>query len=221
MFFYLSMTDTLLLQGQRHVLVKQLATQYPFAPEVLQAMDRVPRHFFVEDGLQHLAYKDKPLPIAAKQTISQPYTVAMQTHLLACKKWDKVLEVGTGCGYQTAVLLALNYKVYSIERIRTLFLQAQKNLLAIGFPANGISYGDGFAGLPLFAPFDGILVTCGAPEIPQTLLRQLAVGGRMVVPVGTKTQRMLRITRTAEARFETEDFGDYQFVPMLEGTQAN
>ncbi|MDY0239951.1 MAG: protein-L-isoaspartate O-methyltransferase, partial [Bacteroidales bacterium] len=142
------MPDTLRQKGQRRLLIKELAEKYNFNPEVLQAMEHVPRHLFVDKGLGHLAYKDKPLPIAARQTISQPYTVAMQTHLLDCRKQDKVLEIGTGCGYQAAVLMAMGFRVYSVERIRELYLQAQKNLANTGFDPNALFYGDGFAGLP-------------------------------------------------------------------------
>ncbi len=187
-------------------MIKELAVKYDFNPEVLKAMERVPRHLFVDKGLEHLAYKDKPLPIAARQTISQPFTVAMQTHLLDCRKQDKVLEIGTGW-------------VYSVERIRELYLQAQKNLVHTGFDPNVLFYGDGFAGLPQFAPFRGILVACGAPEVPRVLIEQLALNGKMVVPVGKHEQRMLRITRTGPEEYKTEDFGSYQFVPMLGGTQ--
>ena len=213
------MPDTLRQKGQRRLLIKELAEKYNFNPEVLQAMERVPRHLFVDKGLEHLAYKDKPLPIAARQTISQPYTVAMQTHLLDCRKQDKVLEIGTGCGYQAAVLMAMGFRVYSVERIRELYLQAQKNLANTGFDPNALFYGDGFAGLPQFAPFRGILVACGAPEVPRVLKEQLALNGKMVVPVGQHEQRMLRITRTGTDEYKTEDFGIYQFVPMLGGTQ--
>ncbi len=204
--------------GQRRLLAAELSRKYPFSPAVLKAVEQVPRHLFVERDLAHLAYKDKPLSIGNGQTISQPYTVAMQTHLLDCSKMNKVLEIGTGCGYQTAVLMAMGFRVYSIERIRELFILAQKNLVATGFDPAGIVFGDGFAGLPQFAPFHGILVTCGAPEIPEKLKEQLAVGGKMVVPVGRDVQRMLRITRTGENQYSTEDFGLYQFVPMLEAT---
>lgn len=213
------MQDSLIQKGQRKQLIQELAGKYAFPQSILNAMEKVPRHLFVEKGLEHLAYKDRPLPIAAKQTISQPFTVAMQTCLLECRKWDKVLEIGTGCGYQAAILLALGYKVYSIERIKEFHILAQKNLIAAGFGTSGLIFGDGFAGLPLFAPFHGILIACGAPDIPKGLLQQLAVNGRMVVPVGEENQRMLRITRINENEFRTEDFGSYQFVPMLEGTQ--
>lgn len=205
-------------KGQRRLLVEDLARKHNFSPDVLKAMEQVPRHLFVEKELAHMAYKDRPLNIGSGQTISQPYTVAMQTHLLDCQKRNKVLEIGTGCGYQAAILMAMGMFVYSIERIKKLYIQAQKNLMAIGFDASNIIFGDGFEGLPQFAPFHGILVACGAPEVPEKLKEQLAVGGKMVVPVGRNTQRMLRITRTKEDTYHTEEFGFYQFVPMLEGT---
>jgi protein-L-isoaspartate(D-aspartate) O-methyltransferase len=217
--FSFEMPDTLRQKGQRRLLIEELARKYEFDPEVLKAMERVPRHLFVDKGLEHMAYKDKPLPIAARQTISQPYTVAMQTHLLDCQKRDKVLEIGTGCGYQAAVLMAMGFHVYSIERIRELYILAQKNLVNSGFDPSGLFYGDGFSGLSQFAPFKGILVTCGAPGIPVRLKEQLSINGKMVIPVGHNEQRMLRITRTGQDDYKTEDFGAYQFVPMLGGIQ--
>ena len=213
------MSDTLRQKGQRRLLVEELARKFAFNPLVLKAMEQVPRHLFVEKGLEHMAYNDKPLPITGSQTISQPYTVAMQTHLLNGSKMDKVLEIGTGCGYQAAILMAMGYRVYSIERIWELYLQAQKNLVATGFDPSGLYYGDGFAGLPQFAPFKGILVTCAAPSVPEKLKEHLSINGRLVIPVGRYEQKMLRITRTGEDTYSTEDFGTYSFVPMLTGTQ--
>ena len=213
------MLDTLQHKGRRRQLIDQLSKSYPFHPAVLEAMERVPRHLFIEKGLDLFAYVDKPLPIGASQTISQPYTVAMQTHLLALAKWDKVLEIGTGCGYQTAVLMELGLHVFSIERQRTLYLLAQKNLAALGYTSMQLHYGDGFEGLPQFAPFQGILITCGAAQTPTTLLSQLAVGGRMVAPVGSEVQTMTVIERVDENRFEEQTFGSYSFVPMLPGTR--
>jgi len=213
------MTDTLQHQGRRRQLVDQLSKKFSFHPSVLEAMEKVPRHLFVEKGLDHLAYLDKPLPIGANQTISQPYTVAMQTHLLALSKWDRVLEIGTGCGYQTAILLEIGYRVFTIERQKTLYLLAQKNLNALGYNSVQLHYGDGFEGLPQFAPFKGILITCGAAKIPQNLLKQLCTGGRMVAPVGTEMQTMTLVERTGDDTFLEESFGSYSFVPMLHGTQ--
>ncbi|MFA7200238.1 MAG: protein-L-isoaspartate(D-aspartate) O-methyltransferase [Bacteroidales bacterium] len=211
-------SEDLKFKGQRRLLAESLSQKHPFSQEVLKAIEQVPRHLFVEKDLWHMAYRDKPLNIGSGQTISQPYTVAMQTHLLEVERRDKVLEIGTGCGYQAAILMAMGLYVYSIERIRSLYIQAQKNLNATGFDASNIIFGDGFAGLPQFAPFKGILVACGAPEVPEKLKEQLTIGGKMVIPVGRNMQRMLRITRTGEDTYSTEDFGFYQFVPMLEGT---
>ena len=213
------MYDTLQHKGQRKQLVDQLAKKFPFHPKVLEAMEKVPRHLFIEKGLDHLAYIDKPLPIGANQTISQPYTVAMQTHLLNLSKWERILEIGTGCGYQTAILLELGCRVFSIERQKTLYLLAQKNLSTLGYTSVQLHYGDGFDGLPQFAPFMGILITCGASQIPQNLLKQLNEGGRMVAPVGEEVQTMTVVERTDEHIFKEKTFGSYSFVPMLHGIQ--
>lgn len=214
------MLDSLLHKGRRKQLISQLSKKFDFDKRVLDAMAKVPRHMFVDYGLDHLAYLDKPLPIGAKQTISQPYTVAMQSHLLQLKinKFDKVLEIGTGCAYQTAVLFELGFRVYSIERQKTLYMLGQKNLTKLEYHSPLLFYGDGFAGLPQFAPFKGILITCGAPEVPQELLKQLSIGGRMVIPVGEETQKMMVIDRVCEQSFEKSEHGNYKFVPMLEGT---
>lgn len=215
------MLDTLEHKGRRRQLMKQLLNKYPFSNGVIDAMSGVPRHMFVDYGLDHLAYQDKPLPIGAKQTISQPYTVAMQTHLLCqkVKKFDKVLEIGTGCAYQTAVLAQLGFRVYSIERQKMLYLKGQKNLVRLDYHSPLLFFGDGFAGLPKFAPFKGILITCGAPELPQELLGQLAVGGRMVIPLGLESQRMVVIDRVSESEYQRSEHGEFKFVPMLSGTE--
>ena len=215
------MFDSLQHKGRRKQLLSQLLSKFEFDPRVIEAMNKVPRHMFVDHGLDNLAYLDKPLPIGAKQTISQPYTVAMQTHLLVQKavKFDKVLEIGTGCAYQTAVLAEMGYRVYSIERQKALYILAQKNLARLEYHNPLVYFGDGFAGLPKFAPFKGILITCGAPEIPNELLRQLAIGGRMVIPVGTGTQRMVVVDRISEEEFTKSEHGDYKFVPMLSGIE--
>ena len=213
------MFDTLQHKGRRRQLVDQIAQRFPFDSRVLEVMARVPRHLFIEKGLDHLAYLDKPLPIGVNQTISQPFTVAMQTHLLAISKWDRVLEIGTGCGYQTAILLELGYRVFSIERQKTLYLLAQKNLSALGYTSFQLLFGDGFDGLPQFAPFKGILLTCGAAQTPPVLLRQLSTGGRMVAPIGVEEQIMTVVERTGEETFCEQTFGRYSFVPMLHGTE--
>ena len=213
------MLDTLLHRGRRKQLIEQLSKKYQFKKEILDAMGRVPRHMFLEYGLDLLAYQDKPLPIGAGQTISQPFTVAMQTELLGLLKWDKVLEIGTGCGYQTAVLAELGYRVFTIERQRALYQLAQRNLNRLEYHSPTLFYGDGFAGLPKFAPFKGILVTCGAPEVPSALLEQLAIGGKMVIPIGNGTQTMTVIERSSETEYFKSEHGAYKFVPMLEGTE--
>jgi protein-L-isoaspartate(D-aspartate) O-methyltransferase len=204
-------------KGQRQRLIEQLRKKFRFDERVMAAIGKVPRHLFLDKGLDNLAYLDKPLPIAAGQTISQPFTVAMQTHLLEIKKWDKVLEIGTGCGYQSAVLAEMGAKVYSIERQRELYLQAQETLLSLHYQIQ-LFYGDGYAGKPVLAPFHKIIVTCGAPDIPQQLLKQLAVGGRMVIPVGENSQTMIMVERLTEHDYRTTEHGSYSFVPMLEGT---
>ena len=215
------MFDTLQHKGRRKQLLMQLLSKFEFNPTVVKAMEIVPRHMFVDHGLDTDAYLDKPLPIGAKQTISQPYTVAMQSHLLAEKlvKYDKILEIGTGCGYQTAVLAEMGLRIYSIERQRLLYNLAQKNLLSLDYHSPLLFFGDGFAGLPKFAPFKGILITCGAPDIPQELLKQLAVGGRMVIPVGSDVQKMIVIDRVSESEYVRSEHGEYKFVPMLEGIE--
>lgn len=213
------MLDTLQHRGRRKQLIEQLSSKYQFRREILEAMGRVPRHMFLEYGLDNLAYMDKPLPIGAGQTISQPFTVAIQTELLQLSKWDKVLEIGTGCAYQTAVLSELGYRVFSIERLRSLYQLAQKNLIRLDYHSPNLFFGDGFAGLPKFAPFKGILVTCGAPEIPKTLLAQLEIGGKMVIPVGNGTQVMNVIERKSETEYSLSEHGEFKFVPMLEGTE--
>ena len=201
----------------RQHLVEQFRKKFPFDERVLAAIGKIPRQLFIAKGLEHLAYEDRPLPIAASQTISQPYTVAMQTHLLEVKKWDKVLEVGTGCGYQSAVLAELGAKVYSIERQKELYVQAQNILWNLNYQVT-LFYGDGYKGNSNFAPYQKIIVTCGAPAVPQTLLEQLAVGGRMVIPVGANAQTMQLIERIGETEYRTTRHGKYSFVPMLEGT---
>lgn len=213
------MFDTLLQTGKRIKMAKELAAKFSYDNEVVRALSVVPRHLFIDVGLEHLAYEDKPLPIAAKQTISQPSTVAIQTHLLGVKKWDKILEVGTGCGYQTAILAEMGGRVYSIERQRELYLAAQRNLARTGYDKPLLFLGDGYAGLPQFAPFKGIIVTCGAPEIPKDLLLQLEIGGKMIIPLGTQQegQDLSVIIRKSEFEFDKTTHGKCSFVPMLGG----
>jgi len=180
-------------------------------------MGRVPRHLFMDSSFVNFSYTDKAFPIAAGQTISQPYTVAFQTELLEVKKHLKVLEIGTGSGYQTAVLLELGSRVYTIERQRQLFLDAQKTLGPLNYKPI-FFYGDGYEGLPSYQPFDRILITAAAPEIPQTLLNQLAIGGILVVPEGDKFgQKMVRVVRESEDHFQRSEHGHFSFVPLLRG----
>lgn len=213
------MFDSLQHKGRRKKMIDALKLKYSFDVRVLEAMGKVPRHMFINEELDHVAYLDKPLPIAAKQTISQPFTVAMQTHLLGLNKFDKVLEIGTGSAYQTAVLTEMGYRVYSIERHKPLYIIAQQNLARLDYHSPLIFYGDGFEGLPKFAPFSGILVTCGAPELPQELLNQLAIGGRMVIPVGDITQKMVVVERYSQDGYKVTEHGEYNFVPMLKGKE--
>lgn len=201
-------------KGQRNKLVKLLITKGIRQPEVLKAIGRIPRHLFMDSSFEDFAYQDKAFPIAADQTISQPYTVAFQTELLQVKPGTTVLEIGTGSGYQASVLCELGCKVYSIERQKKLFDITRQTMRNLGYNFT-MKYGDGFAGLPSYAPFDRIIVTCGAPNIPQTLLAQLSIGGRMVIPVGEGSQVMKLVIRNSEKDFTVEDYGDFRFVPML------
>lgn len=181
---------------------------------VLKAIGTVPRHLFIDSSFEEFAYQDKAFPIAAGQTISQPYTVAFQSEKLALSPGQKVLEVGTGSGYQAAVLVQMGMKVYSIERQKELFDQTKPLLQKLGYNLYQ-KFGDGYAGLPNHAPFDGIIVTAGAPEIPKALLLQLKIGARLVIPVGINTQRMKVVLKKSETDFEVQDYGDFRFVPML------
>ena len=186
---------------------------------VLDAIGRIPRHFFLEKAFEEWAYQDKPFPIDCEQTISQPYTVAFQTSLLDIQSRDKVLEVGTGSGYQATVLALMGARVFTIERHRPLYLSAKKMFQQLGLKGIRAYHRDGYKGLPEMAPFAAILVTAGAEEIPTALKEQLAIGGRLVIPVGKEDQRMLRITRTAVDKWTTEDHGLFRFVPFLPGKE--
>ena len=199
---------------RRH-LVEELRKKGVTDGEVLSAIGSVPRHLFMDSGFESHAYLDKAFPIAAEQTISQPYTVAFQSQLLQVQQGQCVLEIGTGSGYQTAVLTLLGADVYSIERQHQLYRYSMRQLPKLGYRPKKLVFGDGYKGLPEFAPFDRILVTAGAIEIPKALLNQLAIGGRMVIPVGAGTQEMILMVRISAKEFEKQKHGTFQFVPML------
>lgn len=209
------MIDNFRHKGLRQQLVEQLAEKGIRDAKVLEAIASIPRHQFMDKAFFDFAYQDKAFPIGAGQTISQPYTVAFQSELLQLKPHEKVLEVGTGSGYQAAVLVALKAQLYTIERQKELYDKVKDFLPKIGYPALFI-YGDGYKGLSSFAPFDKIIVTCGAPFIPEDLLAQLKVGGRLVIPVGSGAiQQMTLVVRKSKNDFEKTIYGDFSFVPML------
>lgn len=210
-----SLKDTPKHQGLRNQLVKLIAQKGIKSKEVLEAMTRIPRHLFMDSALEAHAYEDKAFPIASNQTISQPYTVAFQTELLELKKDDKILEVGTGSGYQTAVLIEIGVKVYTIERQNELYKIAKRFLPKLGYRSKYMSFGDGYKGLPEYAPFDGIIVTAGAPIVPKDLLSQLKIGGKLVIPVGESIQIMTVITRKSKTAFSKKEYGEFRFVPLL------
>ncbi|MEM7382650.1 MAG: protein-L-isoaspartate(D-aspartate) O-methyltransferase [Bacteroidota bacterium] len=210
------MQDTLKHRGMRNKLVDTVADKGIKSKAVLEALRAIPRHLFMDSGFEGHAYQDKAFPIAAGQTISQPFTVAYQTELLDVKKNDKILEIGTGSGYQTAVLLELKARVYTIERQLELFKRVKRFFDKMGYRPKKLIFGDGYKGLPEEAPFDGIIVTAGAPEVPKALLSQLRVGGRLVIPVGQEEQQMTLIIRKSDKEFERKTFGSFRFVPLLE-----
>lgn len=187
--------------------------------DILDAINNVPRHLFMDNAFVNFAYQDKAFPIGSGQTISQPYTVAFQTQLLDIKPYQKILEIGTGSGYQAAVLNELNTHVYTIERQKDLFKKTKEFLPSIDYKCN-FFYGDGYNGLEKFAPFDRIIITCGAPQIPQSLIDQLKIGGRMVAPIGDRDiQIMHLIEKLSETETEITTHGEFSFVPMLNDKQ--
>jgi len=206
-------------KGLRNKLVKVVEGKGIKDKKVLDAITKVPRHLFMDSGFVDFAYQDNAFPIAADQTISQPYTVAFQTELLDIKKGDKVLEIGTGSGYQTAVLIELKAEVYSIERQKELYEKTRKFLPKLGYVAKKLSFGDGYKGWEEHAPFDKILVTAGAPFVPKPLLSQLKIGGKLVIPVGEDVQTMTLYIRNGENEFEKHELGQFRFVPMLKESQ--
>ena len=204
-------------QGQRKLLVSKLKSLGIKNKKVLNALNRVPRHLFMDPGLISHSYKNLAYPIESGQTISQPYTVAFQTELINCKEGDKVLEIGTGSGYQTAILSYLGFDVFTIERNITLFKKSSLIFKNLSIKIKKNLLGDGYLGIADSAPFDAIIVTAAAKEIPKNLMNQLKVGGRMVIPIGEDEQIMYRFTRIEKSTFKKEEFGQFKFVPMVKG----
>ena len=210
--------DTYRHKGMRKKLVEKIRAKGITDERVLEAMGKIPRHLFLDEAFVNYAYDDTAFKIGEGQTISQPFTVAYQTQLLACEKNHRVLEIGTGSGYQCCVLAELVETVYTVERFKKLFQRATKLMRELGYRNVRTFHGDGFQGMPAFAPYDRILVTAAAPEIPEALKKQLKVGGKLVIPFGEgEMQIMLRLTKIDEHNFETERFDNFRFVPMLKG----
>lgn len=209
------MKDTFKHQGLRNQLATVLQGKGVTDEKVLEAIREIPRHLYMDASFEDFAYQDVAFPIAAEQTISQPYTVGFQSQLLEIQKGEKVLEIGTGSGYQTSVLVYLGAVVYTVERQQELYKKTAKLLPQLGYKPKYMYFGDGYKGLLEFAPFDKIIVTCGAPELPKALLAQLKVGGRMVIPVGDAQQMMTLITRKSLKEFDKQVIEECAFVPML------
>jgi len=205
-------------KGLRKRLVDQLVLKGIKSKIVIDALLKVPRHLFIDQDFETHAYIDKAFPIDSEQTISQPFTVAFQTSLLNLNKKDKVLEIGTGSGYQTAILMEIADSVFSIERQHKLYRRSKKNLTNLGYKTINIKYGDGYKGLQEHQPFDKILVTAGAEILPKQLLLQLKIGGKLVVPIGKDIQKMTVIERKSEKSFDKKTYGNFKFVPMLKNT---
>lgn len=209
------MLDTYKHKGLRKKLIELLASKGISDERVLNAMNAIPRHLFLDNAFINFAYKNQAFPIGSEQTISHPYTVAFQSQLLEIKTTDKILEIGTGSGYQCCVLVEMGAKVFSIERHRSLHLKSKIIINQLGY-APKLFFGDGFKGHPSFAPFDKIIITAAAPVIPQDLKDQLKVGGMMVIPLGEgENQEMQRLTKLSNTEFKVEEFGNFSFVPML------
>ncbi len=211
-------SDTFRHKGLRRQLSKLLREKGINNEDVLRAIENIPRHLFLNSSFIERAYEDIAFPIGSGQTISRPHTVAFQTELLELKKGEKVLEIGTGSGFQTSVLIEMGAKVYTIERQKSLYEATKVFLPTIGYSAK-FFYGDGYKGLPTFAPFDKIIITAGAPTIPESLLNQLKVGGIMVIPLGENIQIMTLIKKVAEKKVEKTEFGEFKFVPLLENKE--
>ena len=209
------MVDSYRHKGLRKQLAKEIADKGITDTRVIEAISKIPRHFFLDTAFAEHAYENKAFPIGSGQTISHPYTVAFQSELLKLEKGHKVLEIGTGSGYQTTVLCEMGAKVFSIERQKELFDKTKRVLKKMNYNAK-LYYGDGYKGIPTWAPYDSIIVTCGAPYIPEDLLNQLKIGGRLVIPIGDETQIMTLVVKKSENEFIKKTFGDFRFVPMLE-----
>lgn len=210
------MQDSFKYKGMRRKLIEELRSKGIKDGKILDAFESVPRHFFLDNAFAEQAYSNIAFQIGSGQTISHPYTVAFQTFLMDIQRGDKVLEIGTGSGFQTCILCELGAKVFSIERHKELHLKAKNIVRYLKYNAR-LSFGDGYKGLPAFAPFDKIIITCGAPDVPQSLIDQLIVGGVMVIPIGEGgIQKMVRVTKISENETSTEEFGEFSFVPMLE-----
>lgn len=209
------MEDSYKARGLRRKLLGILTSKGIDNPKVLSAIEKVPRHFFLDNAFIEHAYEDKAFPIGEGQTISQPYTVAFQSQLLDPSMGDKILEIGTGSGYQACVLLEMGVKLFSMEYNKPLYDKTKKKLPSMGYRPV-LKHGDGSLGWPIHAPFDGIIVTAGAPVVPDALREQLKIGGRLVIPVGDNTmQKMLMVTRVSDNEFNTQEFDNFSFVPLL------
>jgi protein-L-isoaspartate(D-aspartate) O-methyltransferase len=213
--------DSYKQKGLRRQLVDSIRQKGITDENVLTAINNIPRHYFLDTAFEGIAYEDRAFPIGEGQTISQPYTVAYQSQLLELKPYEKVLEIGTGSAYQACVLAEMKVNVFTIERQRKLFELVKLFQFKSKYPMLRCFYGDGYEGLPTYAPFDKVLVTAAAPQIPEKLLQQLKIGGKMVIPVGgQEVQRMLRITKVSETEFDQEMFDNFSFVPMLAGKSS-
>lgn len=213
------MKDNFRTKGMRKKLIELLREKGISDENVLQVMMEIPRHYFFDSSFLEFAYDNKAFPIGAGQTISHPYTVAFQTSLLNVQKGDRILEIGTGSGYQAAVLVKMGAKLFTVERQKSLYDKVKLQLPQWGYRPK-FFYGDGYKGLPAFSPFDKIIVTCGAPMIPDALVEQLKVGGIMVIPVGGESaQEMMYINKISETEIKTEMLGSFAFVPMLENKE--
>ncbi|MFZ1705662.1 MAG: protein-L-isoaspartate(D-aspartate) O-methyltransferase [Saprospiraceae bacterium] len=216
------MTDTYRTKGLRQQLVKELQKKGISDQKILKAFEDIPRHYFLEKAFEDWAYKDVPFPIDSEQTISQPYTVAYQTQLLDVKKGDRILEIGTGSGFQACVLAYMGAKVYSIERHEKLYIKTTKLLEKIGYSMVRTLFGDGYLGAERYAPYQKILITAAAKEVPNALFEQLQIGGILIVPLGEDNlQVMTKFTKISNQEFRRESFDTFRFVPFLPGTEKN